>query len=60
MRRILAARAIHNVFSTTELSLSTTASHLLLSDPTTRAVKLRHNLRDVAYWAAHSENHKWE
>ncbi|KAK3890198.1 hypothetical protein Pcinc_005842 [Petrolisthes cinctipes] len=58
MRRILAARAIHNVFSTTELSLSTTSSHLVLLDPATRAVRLRHSLRDVAYWAAHSENHK--
>ncbi|XP_042887593.1 DCC-interacting protein 13-alpha-like isoform X1 [Penaeus japonicus] len=58
MRRILAARAIHNVFSTMELHLSTSESHLILSEPSTGNIVLRHSLSDVAYWAAHSENHK--
>lgn len=60
MRRILAARAIHNVFSTTELRLSTSNSHLILSDGATKTIRLQHRLSDVAYWATHSENHKWE
>ncbi|XP_042237932.1 DCC-interacting protein 13-alpha-like isoform X2 [Homarus americanus] len=58
MRRILAARAIHNVFSTTELRFSTSNSHLILSDSTTKAIRLQHKLSAVAYWATHSENHK--
>ncbi|KAK8752706.1 hypothetical protein OTU49_007031 [Cherax quadricarinatus] len=58
MRRILAARAIHNVFSTNELRLSISSSYLMLSDATTKALRLQHSLSDVAYWATHSENHK--
>nr|XP_045611124.1 DCC-interacting protein 13-alpha-like isoform X2 [Procambarus clarkii] len=58
MRRILAARAIHNVFSTTELHLSTSSSHLILSDAATKVIRLQHRLCDVAYWATHNENHK--
>lgn len=58
MRRILAARAIHNLFSTTELKLTITSTHLVLIDPSTGAARLQHSLKDIAYWAAHSENHK--
>lgn len=59
MRRILEARAIHNLFSTTELNLCITNTRLVLTDPATSAVRLQHSLKDIAYWAAHSENHKW-
>lgn len=58
MRRIIAARAIHNVFSTNELRLSISNMYLVLSDAATKTVRLQHNLKDVAYWATHSENHK--
>ncbi|KAG0723120.1 DCC-interacting protein 13-alpha [Chionoecetes opilio] len=58
MRRILAARAIHNLFSTTELKLCITNTHLVLADPASNVVRLQHSLRDIAYWAAHAENHK--
>ncbi|XP_064108440.1 DCC-interacting protein 13-alpha-like isoform X1 [Macrobrachium nipponense] len=58
MRRILAARAIHNVFSTNELKLSTTDTHLILTDAATHIMRLRHSLSDVAYWATHNENRK--
>ncbi|XP_068204515.1 DCC-interacting protein 13-alpha-like [Palaemon carinicauda] len=58
MRRILAARAIHNVFSTNELKLTTTDAHLILTDAATHTMRLRHSLSDVAYWATHNENRK--
>uniref|UniRef100_A0A0P4W8V8 PH domain-containing protein n=2 Tax=Scylla olivacea TaxID=85551 RepID=A0A0P4W8V8_SCYOL len=58
MRRILAARAIHNLFSTTELKLCITNTHLVLADPASSAVRLQHSLKEIAYWAAHTENHK--
>ena len=58
MRRILAARAIHNLFSTTELKLCITNTHLVLADPASSAIRLQHSLKEIAYWAAHTENHK--
>lgn len=58
MRRILAARAIHNVFSTNELKLRITGTHVSLIDANSSNVRLRHNLSDLAYWAAHTENQK--
>ncbi|XP_045125897.1 DCC-interacting protein 13-alpha-like isoform X2 [Portunus trituberculatus] len=58
MRRILAARAIHNLFSTTELKLCITSTHLVLADPASSAIRLQHSLKEIAYWAAHTENHK--
>lgn len=58
MRRILAARAIHNLFTTTELNLTITNTHLVLIDPASGIPRLQHSLKDIAYWAAHSENHK--
>ncbi|RXG71073.1 DCC-interacting protein 13-alpha [Armadillidium vulgare] len=58
MRRILAARAIHDMFTTTHLHLTITASSLTLRDPSTNILRLQHRLREVAFWAVHSENQR--
>ncbi|CAL4140921.1 unnamed protein product, partial [Meganyctiphanes norvegica] len=58
MRRILAARAIHNVFSTSELKFKITKTHVSLIDANSGQMRLKHSLCDLAYWAAHTENQK--
>ena len=60
MRRILAARAIHNVFSTSELQLiiNVEESKIILADVNTLVPRLKHDLSQLSYWAAHLENHK--
>ena len=60
MRRILAARAIHNVFSTSQLQLiiSVEQCKIILADVNTGVPRLKHDLSQISYWAAHAENHK--
>ncbi|XP_076058721.1 DCC-interacting protein 13-alpha-like isoform X2 [Oratosquilla oratoria] len=58
MRRILAARAIHNVFSTSEFQLSVGTEKVLLLDSATNGARLQHFLADISYWAVHNENNK--
>ncbi|KAK2834572.1 hypothetical protein Q7C36_015273 [Tachysurus vachellii] len=56
MRQVLAARAIHNIFKTSESHLMITSSCLLLIDPQTQVTKISFQLRDVTQFAAHKEN----
>ncbi|XP_062849579.1 DCC-interacting protein 13-beta [Trichomycterus rosablanca] len=56
MRQVLAARAIHNIFKTSESHLMVTSSCLRLIDPQTQVTKVSFNLKDVTQFAAHKEN----
>ncbi|XP_051979425.1 DCC-interacting protein 13-beta-like [Xyrauchen texanus] len=56
MRQVLAARAIHNIFKTTESHLMVTSSCIRLIDPQTEVTKISFQLKDVSQFAAHQEN----
>uniref|UniRef100_H3DEW9 DCC-interacting protein 13-beta n=1 Tax=Tetraodon nigroviridis TaxID=99883 RepID=H3DEW9_TETNG len=56
MRQVLAARAIHNIFRTTESHLMVTSSNLRLIDPQTQVTRLSFQLGEVCQFAAHQEN----
>uniref|UniRef100_A0A669CE75 Adaptor protein, phosphotyrosine interacting with PH domain and leucine zipper 2 n=1 Tax=Oreochromis niloticus TaxID=8128 RepID=A0A669CE75_ORENI len=56
MRQVLAARAIHNIFRTTEAHLMVTSSSLRLIDPQTQVTRLSFQLGEVCQFAAHQEN----
>ncbi|XP_061772717.1 DCC-interacting protein 13-beta [Nerophis ophidion] len=56
MRQVLAARAIHNIFRTTESHLMVTSSCLRLIDPQTQVTRISFQLREVCQFAAHQEN----
>ncbi|XP_047245188.1 DCC-interacting protein 13-beta isoform X3 [Girardinichthys multiradiatus] len=56
MRQVLAARAIHNIFRTTEAHLMVTSSSLRLIDPQTQVTRIGFQLKEVSQFAAHQEN----
>ncbi|CAL8359235.1 unnamed protein product [Lota lota] len=56
MRQVLAARAIHNIFRTTESHLMVTSSSLKLIDPQTQVTRIHFQLGEVRQFAAHQEN----
>ncbi|TSK13490.1 DCC-interacting protein 13-alpha [Bagarius yarrelli] len=56
MRQVLAARAIHNIFKTSESHMMVTSSCLRLIDPQTQVTKISFQLRDISQFAAHKEN----
>ncbi|KAM9568445.1 DCC-interacting protein 13-beta-like [Salvelinus alpinus] len=56
MRQVLAARAIHNIFRTTESHLMVTSSYLRLIDPRTQVTRISFQLQEVTQFAAHQEN----
>ncbi|KAL0968034.1 hypothetical protein UPYG_G00261400 [Umbra pygmaea] len=56
MRQVLAARAIHNIFKTTESHLMVTSSCLRLIDPQTQVTRISVQLQEVTQFAAHQEN----
>ncbi|XP_056271765.1 DCC-interacting protein 13-beta [Pseudoliparis swirei] len=56
MRQVLAARAIHNIFRTTESHLMVTSSSLRLIDPQTQVTRISFQLGEVVQFAAHQEN----
>uniref|UniRef100_A0AAQ6A4H2 DCC-interacting protein 13-beta n=1 Tax=Amphiprion ocellaris TaxID=80972 RepID=A0AAQ6A4H2_AMPOC len=56
MRQVLAARAIHNIFRTTESHLMVTSSSIRLIDPQTQVTRLSFQLGEVCQFAAHQEN----
>ncbi|XP_038136355.1 DCC-interacting protein 13-beta [Cyprinodon tularosa] len=56
MRQVLAARAIHNIFRTTEAHLMVTSSSLRLIDPQTQVTRISFQLDEVCQFAAHQEN----
>ncbi|XP_062276038.1 DCC-interacting protein 13-beta isoform X1 [Scomber scombrus] len=56
MRQVLAARAIHNIFKTTESHLMVTSSSLRLIDPQTQVTRISFQLGEVCQFAAHQEN----
>ncbi|XP_064200799.1 DCC-interacting protein 13-beta-like [Anguilla rostrata] len=55
-RQVLAARAIHNIFRTTEAHLMVTSSCLRLIDPQTQVTRINFQLQDVTQFSAHQEN----
>ncbi|KAJ8262342.1 hypothetical protein GJAV_G00165360 [Gymnothorax javanicus] len=55
-RQVLAARAIHNIFRTTEAHLMVTSSCLRLIDPQTQVTRISFQLQDVTQFSAHQEN----
>ncbi|KAL2093860.1 hypothetical protein ACEWY4_011172 [Coilia grayii] len=56
MRQVLAARAIHNIFKTTEAHLMVSSNSLRLIDPQTQVTRISFQLGDVTQFAAHQEN----
>uniref|UniRef100_A0A671K928 DCC-interacting protein 13-beta n=1 Tax=Sinocyclocheilus anshuiensis TaxID=1608454 RepID=A0A671K928_9TELE len=58
MRQVLAARAIHNIFKTTESHLLVTSSCIRLIEPQTQVTKISvsFQLKNVTQFAAHQEN----
>ncbi|KYO36434.1 DCC-interacting protein 13-beta isoform X1 [Alligator mississippiensis] len=55
-RQVLAARAIHNIFRTTESHLMVTSKNLRLIDPQTQVTRTSFELASVTQFAAHQEN----
>ncbi|XP_076026998.1 DCC-interacting protein 13-beta [Genypterus blacodes] len=55
-RQVLAARAIHNIFKTTESHLMVTSTSLSLIDPQTQVTRISFQLGEVCQFAAHQEN----
>ncbi|KAK2917618.1 DCC-interacting protein 13-beta isoform X2 [Channa argus] len=56
MRQVLAARAIHNIFRTTESHLMVTSSNIRLIDPQTQVTRISFQLDEICQFAAHQEN----
>ncbi|XP_026513274.1 DCC-interacting protein 13-beta isoform X1 [Terrapene carolina triunguis] len=56
MRQVLAARAIHNIFRTTESHLMVTTKSLRLIDPQTQVTRTTFELASVTQFAAHQDN----
>ncbi|XP_042849010.1 DCC-interacting protein 13-beta isoform X1 [Panthera tigris] len=56
MRQVLAARAIHNIFRTTESHLMVTSQTLRLIDPQTQVTRANFELTSITQFAAHQEN----
>lgn len=56
MRQVLAARAIHNIFRTTESHLLVTSNDLKLIDPQTQVTRTSFELASVTQFAAHQDN----
>ncbi|XP_032272190.1 DCC-interacting protein 13-beta isoform X2 [Phoca vitulina] len=56
MRQVLAARAIHNIFRTTESHLLVTSQTLRLIDPQTQVTRANFELTSITQFAAHQEN----
>ncbi|KAI7812259.1 putative DCC-interacting protein 13-beta, partial [Triplophysa rosa] len=56
MRQVLAARAIHNIFKTTESHMMVTSTCVRLIDPQTQVTKICFQLKDVSQFTAHQEN----
>uniref|UniRef100_A0A1A8BTK9 DCC-interacting protein 13-beta n=1 Tax=Nothobranchius kadleci TaxID=1051664 RepID=A0A1A8BTK9_NOTKA len=56
MRQVLAARAIHNIFKTTESHLLVTSSSIRLIEPQTQVTRISFQLEEVCQFAAHQEN----
>uniref|UniRef100_A0A3Q3QRN8 DCC-interacting protein 13-beta n=1 Tax=Monopterus albus TaxID=43700 RepID=A0A3Q3QRN8_MONAL len=56
MRQVLAARAIHNIFRTTESHLMVTSSSLRLIDPQTQVTRISFHIGELCQFAAHQEN----
>ncbi|XP_039194159.1 DCC-interacting protein 13-beta isoform X1 [Crotalus tigris] len=56
MRQVLAARAIHNIFRTTESHLLVTSNDLKLIDPQTQVTRSNFELANVTQFAVHKEN----
>ncbi|KAA0724652.1 DCC-interacting protein 13-beta [Triplophysa tibetana] len=56
MRQVLAARAIHNIFKTTESHMMVNSTCVRLIDPQTQVTKICFQLKDVSQFAAHQEN----
>uniref|UniRef100_A0A671K5B0 DCC-interacting protein 13-beta n=1 Tax=Sinocyclocheilus anshuiensis TaxID=1608454 RepID=A0A671K5B0_9TELE len=56
MRQVLAARAIHNIFKTTESHLLVTSSCIRLIEPQTQVTKISVSVDNVTQFAAHQEN----
>ncbi|XP_077195831.1 DCC-interacting protein 13-beta isoform X2 [Paroedura picta] len=56
MRQVLAARAIHNIFRTTESHLLVTSHDLKLIDPQTQVTRANFELASVMQFAAHQDN----
>eukprot|EP00062_Callorhinchus_milii_P023284 gi/632981968/ref/XP_007907879.1/ PREDICTED: DCC-interacting protein 13-beta isoform X2 [Callorhinchus milii] len=56
MRQVLAARAIHNVFRTTELHLVVNSSSLRFVEPQTKVQRISFALKDVTLFATNQDN----
>ncbi|CAH1784448.1 unnamed protein product [Owenia fusiformis] len=58
IRQIMAARAIHNMFKTTESLLLVSSECMRLLDPSNKSVRAEFGLADISFWAAHRESKK--
>lgn len=56
MRQVLAARAIHNIFRTTESHLMVTSKTLRLIDPQTQVTRVCFQLENITQFIAHQDN----
>ncbi|XP_069486046.1 DCC-interacting protein 13-beta isoform X2 [Ambystoma mexicanum] len=58
MRQVLAARAIHNIFRTTESHLMVTCKTLRLIDPQTQVTRACFELEHITQFTAHQDNRR--
>lgn len=56
IRQIMAARALHNVFKTTDSNLVVSSQCMRLVDPSNNSTRVAFMLEDIAFWASHKEN----
>ncbi|ELU15980.1 hypothetical protein CAPTEDRAFT_171114 [Capitella teleta] len=56
IRQIMAARAIHNIFKTTESHFVISSESMRLLDPSNNVARAMFQLQNISYWAVHKEN----
>ncbi|XP_071815717.1 DCC-interacting protein 13-alpha-like isoform X2 [Apostichopus japonicus] len=59
IRNIMTARAIHNIFKTTESNFIITSQDIRLQDLSSQKMKSIIPLQDISFWSAHHENKRW-
>lgn len=59
IRNIMTARAIHNIFKTTESNFIITSQNIRIEDLSSKTVKAIIPLQDISFWSAHHENKRW-
>ncbi|PAA68024.1 hypothetical protein BOX15_Mlig013367g2 [Macrostomum lignano] len=56
IRQILTARAVHNIFKSTDYNLIVSDRGIWLIEPQSKLIRCEFLLEDISFWASHAEN----